>query len=1040
MKTDKSDNKIERPRSISGAPPTDPKEHVANRGEQLRAALRASAGLDLSQPASQKHVEDARRRDTLQSQPKIPVSRPNHQPLPPIRDLPVREEAPLIGFPVPKSEMPPKSAPPSEIAQKSVSRAPQPDIAPRLPVIRDNTKPGKLTVPHNTAIARDTRPLPTLAASPVAPKPGFFNTLAHIISLREMRVRRATQQSQKRLGFSDIRPVRNFEGVEQFGLIELDGAAMAAGGAAYAGNPRYTAALRFAGENIWLSDDRHEVEIIAALGKAMPDVPMQFVLRRRVGNLGQHLRLWQKAVTRRLGDKQSIETFLTDYRDSLVSRLEQRGLADIWCGVFVSGRSEDELMDRLAGLSAALPFESRPCTAQDLAEYLFDYYNPGIASPADESDLGMPSVEDFAPLDMIAPGSLTINGGTVTIGSGARAEGIAYYGVATLPPRIEGGWVRRLLESHALRDAEFDIVAHVTPTQRNDQMRTVLGRRLSTLDGLIEKALNDGHSPRSTYVRDLALERAELEQRVGALERGAERLHEFGLFFALRAPAATLPQDTRLFERELAGQGLIAKMIQQPAKVERAMLTCAPLNRARLPRPFVLPTSEVAPLAFLAATEPQVNPNLPLLGLSRDGTPFHFAPEALGLPGHRIFTGATTYGKSATAKYWALLAYLNGSAVYGIDPQEEWHPVVQQLGGRYAYLAPGSPDHINPLDVSLTPLDKPGGLETWVLEVRRFFSGLYPSLDDADLGNLSALVQELGIALHQKGRTMVNPKELVWRADREGFTKLAATLRTIIEGEHAWIFECPTNISFEGDLLFFGARGLGAATTTTDPVQHLLALALRRLIAHLRDTSGAIAELQRPKIVVVDEAHTALRDPATAESLAFLAKTGTRFNTALWCITQEEDDLLANRYGLSILHNTFTYIFFNHNESGLVALARELNLPQRAVRAISESPRGSAIIKAGDKLFGIDVILSERIARLAKREQAHEFDQPSTKLQTRALPQQASRATDLSTPPDPDELPHADPARSVTFGTKSAAYEPRSGINAIKPPFKRPQG
>ena len=198
-------------------------------------------------------------------------------------------------------------------------------------------------------------------------------------------------------GFKSVQAIAGINGGEKYGLIELAPEYVADifkaeptdrkhRATEYTG-PVYTAALRLsgAGLNRWLSEGKDDESFYAKLCQGLPpDSPSQFLLRRRRGQLGQHYDFIQQQAMQKMRDEEVARFFLQDYLDNLIYPVEDNGLASIWCGLLVSGRSEAEVTDRLGRLVASLPCDATPCNAAELSALLLDYYAPTLSEEANE--------------------------------------------------------------------------------------------------------------------------------------------------------------------------------------------------------------------------------------------------------------------------------------------------------------------------------------------------------------------------------------------------------------------------------------------------------------------------------------------------------------------------------------------------------------------------------------------------------------------------------------------------------------------------------
>ena len=68
-----------------------------------------------------------------------------------------------------------------------------------------------------------------------------------------------------------------------------------------------------------------------------------------------------------------------------------------------------------------------------------------------------------------------------------------------------------------------------------------------------------------------------------------------------------------------------------------------------------------------------------------------------------LYLGSTGSGKSFAAKREIINVFLAipKDRIIIVDPMGEYAPLVRRLGGQVVEIAPGSPSHINPMDIQL---------------------------------------------------------------------------------------------------------------------------------------------------------------------------------------------------------------------------------------------------------------------------------------------------------------------------------------------------
>ncbi len=772
-------------------------------------------------------------------------------------------------------------------------------------------------------------------------------------------------------GFKSVRPALGEAGQERFGVIEI---ASEYALDVFAPDPNsrkrqpestvLTAALRLSGPSLnrFLAEGKDDQAFFARLCQALPsDSPAQFWLRRRRGQLESHYAFWQQQAHRRLGDPEIANYFAQDYRDSLIYPIEDTGLADLWCGLFVSGRHEEELAARLGWLVSNLPCEATPCSAAELSGLLLDYFAPGLLE--NEREQGQAD-SDRLYTDWLSEIPFDLDEAHFYNGNAS-----AYWTLSAPPLKEEAGWTRDLLENEALAFSEFDITVHLAPAHQENTMREVLERRREMLAGQIEKAQADA---RRVEAHELREHQREIENRLSALNEGQQRYFEIGISLMLRGLPETLEEECAVFEDELESCGLAAHRTLTRLQTQCAMLDCAPLNLSRFDRPFVLPAIEAGRLAHIGVTgQPQMPVAQPLVGLSPAGEAVYLNPAPK--PGQTAFFLLGETGKisareaDCVARYLAAMRSMRGGPICGIDRKGGWARLVQQLGGRYISFGPHEREfHFNPLEVTAESLNQISNLESWVGDLGKFLTGLL-ELNEEQSEDLSAVL--LGAAIERANRGEELSATSLWiRAETGGFERLVEPLKQLcLGGRFGWLFARPTYLPLPGrDSLLFLGLSPETRTTWNDESQHYY---FARLFARFTAQAGAHVPTQ-PYLLLIDDAHELLADPVATRSLAWLGQNGSKVGASLWLLSPRADEWLNSYSGRTLLEQAQTQLFFNQSGVGLTGLARRLNLSQRFLKTVREAVPGAALVRQIDQdgdvtLFSFEGLPSDYLHRLS---------------------------------------------------------------------------
>ena len=195
---------------------------------------------------------------------------------------------------------------------------------------------------------------------------------------------------------------------------------------------------------------------------------------------------------------------------------------------------------------------------------------------------------------------------------------------------------------------------------------------------------------------------------------------------------------------------------------------------------------------------------------------------------HLVVVAPTGSGKSYFVKLDLLRSLLGGTDYLVIDPEDEYHRVVDDVGGQMVRLAPSSRDQINPLDLVLPDAEDVGDAAGALAEAITIVVGRLELLLCAGMGPNGApgllTVDERAVldrALHQTyaaagitpdtasdGRPaplLADLHAVLAQTDGELATRLA---RRLERHARAGLFAGTTNLALDRSLVVFQIRDL----------------------------------------------------------------------------------------------------------------------------------------------------------------------------------------------------------------------------------------
>ncbi len=205
-------------------------------------------------------------------------------------------------------------------------------------------------------------------------------------------------------------------------------------------------------------------------------------------------------------------------------------------------------------------------------------------------------------------------------------------------------------------------------------------------------------------------------------------------------------------------------------------------------------------------------------------------------------------------------------------------------GGQVVRPGASEGPRINPLD----PGDGAGDRPEKAARVTAALRALFPSLSDEEGAALDAAVARVV----ERGGPAPTLSDLRAEVDRlpEVPRRLPGLLEVFRTGSLRHL-DGPTTVAWDQSPLVFDLSGVAEGH-------------LPFYLAYLLDAIyGRLKASDRPKLVVVDEAHLLARNPATAEFLDRLVRHVRHYRAGLLIASQNPDDFLRTESGRSLLRN-----------------------------------------------------------------------------------------------------------------------------------------
>jgi type IV secretory pathway VirB4 component len=300
---------------------------------------------------------------------------------------------------------------------------------------------------------------------------------------------------------------------------------------------------------------------------------------------------------------------------------------------------------------------------------------------------------------------------------------------------------------------------------------------------------------------------------------------------------------------------------------------------------------------------------------------------------------------------------MTGVEVIILDPENEYKPLAEAVGGSFFNISLGSENHINPFELASPREDeKPedvlrSNIINLVGLMRLMLGGLTPEEDAIMDRAISETYAAKDITIDSDPTTWGDKIPLMEDLEEvlkgmEGADSLVVRLRKFTKGTYANFFNQPTNIALDNKLVTFGIR---------DMEEGLRPMAMYIITRYI--WNKVRSELKK-RIFVVDEAWWMMQSEDGASFLYGVVKRARKYFLGVTTITQDVGDFLKSSYGGPIITNSALKILLKQSPATIDIVKKAFNLTDEEKTLLLETEVGEGIFFAGQKHVAIKVVAS----------------------------------------------------------------------------------
>ena len=315
-----------------------------------------------------------------------------------------------------------------------------------------------------------------------------------------------------------------------------------------------------------------------------------------------------------------------------------------------------------------------------------------------------------------------------------------------------------------------------------------------------------------------------------------------------------------------------------------------------------------------------------------------------------LILGTPGSGKSFSAKREITNAFFatQDDIIIG-DPEGEYYPLVNALGGQVIHISPTSHDYINPMDINLdySDDDNPLGFKSdFILSLCELIMG---SRNGIEAEEKSVIDRCLPI-VYQKYFENPVPENMpvlgdlyqCLRSQKEVQAQRIATALEIYVNGSLKVFNHRTNVELNNRIVCFDIKDLGKQ------LKKLGMLIVQDQVWNRVTINRAAHKSTR---YYIDEFHLLLKEEQTAAYSVEIWKRFRKWGGIPTGITQNIKDLLASREIENIFENSDFIYMLNQAAGDRQILAKQLNISPHQLSYVTNSGEGEGLIFYGSTII-----------------------------------------------------------------------------------------
>ena len=544
--------------------------------------------------------------------------------------------------------------------------------------------------------------------------------------------------------------------------------------------------------------------------------------------------------------------------------------------------------------------------------------------------------------DFIAPTSFSFgNGRYFKVG---RTIGAASY-LQIIAPELSDRLLAEILDM----DSDVVVNIHIQSIDQTQAIKMVKGK-LRDLDSMkIEeqkKAIRSGYDM-DILPSDLTTYGDEAKKLLQELQGRNERMF-LATVLIVNLADSKRKLDNQVFQTSGIAQKYNCALRRLDYQQETALMSSLPLGVDRIPIKRGLTTSSTAIFVPFTTQELfELGGDSLYCGLNALSNNMILVDRKQLKNPNGLILGTPGSGKSFTAKREITNVFLvTDDDIIICDPEAEYFPLVEALGGQVIHISPTSRDYINPLDINLNYSEEENPLSLksdFVLSLCELIVGGKNGLEPIEKTVIDRCVR----LIYQNYLHNLTPENMpilddLYRTLREQPEAEAARLATALEiyvSGSLNVFNHRTNVDLTNRLVCFDIRELG---------KQLKKIGMLIVQDQVWNRVTVNRSERKATRYYVDEFHLLLKEEQTAAYSVEIWKRFRKWGGIPTGLTQNIKDLLSSREIENILDNSDYIVMLNQAAGDREILAKHLTISPHQLSFVTNSNAGEGLLFFGN--------------------------------------------------------------------------------------------